>query len=158
MNPYTVFEIDFGRIQLPVILACSIFYVPINPIIKDIGLDYNEEERKLYSNYYNIIFNEFDDERIDKTINSILCIRLSDLNRYFQTIKIYFVPEFARKKLEKYQLYCAKYFYDCLHSANLEGVVSITTPISPAFREAIATYGWNDSALKRLGVYVGEPV
>ena len=158
MNPYTVFEIDFGRIQLPVILSCSIFYVPIKHIIQDIGLDYNEEERKLYSNYYSIRYNEFDDIRIDKTISSILCVRLSDFDRYLKTIDIDDVPKFARNKLEKYQKVCEKFFTDSLHSANLEGVVSITTPISPAFREAVATYGWNDSALKDLGVYVGEPV
>ena len=158
MNPYAIFEIEFDNTYLPVILSCNIFYVPIKPIIQNIGLDYNNEERKINSHYYTISCAEFDDQRIDRTINRILCIRLSDLNRYFQTIKIDFVPEFARKKLEKYQAYCAKDFYDCLHSANLDGVVSITTPLSPVFSEAITTYGWNDSALNRLGVYVGEPV
>lgn len=158
MNPYAVFEIDFGTTQFPAVLVCGIFYVPIKPIIQYIGIDYGSEKRKIHSNYYNISWNEFDDQRIDRTINSILCIRLSDLNSYFRTIKIDSVPEFARHKLKSYQVSCEKIFTDSLYSSNLEGVVSITTPISPAFREAIATYGWNDSALKRLGVYVGEPV
>ena len=158
MNPYPVFEVEFDNTYLPVILAYSIFYVPIKPIIQDIGLDYDNEERKIHSNYYNIPWNEFEDQRIDRTVNSILCIRLSDLNNYLHTIKIDSVPEFARYKLEKYQACCAKFLTDSLHSANLDGVVSITTPISPAFREAVATYGWSDSALKDLGVYVGDPV
>lgn len=156
MNSYSIFGVDFGHINIPVVSYCYKFFVPLKLIIMDIGIDWGRQNKKVHKIYYNFDICDLNFYNIDGTTNNILCICLSDLDKYLQTIKLDHAPIHVQEKLEKYQKICAKFLLDCLNSKDLEGVVYISTPINPYFKNLVAHKQWNKSALQRLGICIGE--
>lgn len=158
MNYYSIFEVEYKFINLSVIWYCNSFYVPIKPIIKHIGLNWKPQLKKLSNVSYGMAYNSHcayvADERTDGSVNYMHCIPLSSLDNFLKTIDLRSVPERIKKRLEDYQNTCARTLMNSLNSRNLDGVVSIITPVDSYFRELVVKQRWNVEALKELGVYV----
>ena len=156
MNDYTLFMIEFNRCYLPVILSSNELNVPIKPIFQNIGLNWKHQSKKNPKVFQDFGWLLVSDKRLDGSINLTQCIRLSDLEDYIKSIELNSVPYHLRDKLAKYQCDCAQTLIRSLNSPDLDGVVSITTPGDPSFYSLAAMMRWKESALKELGVYIGE--
>lgn len=158
MTDYTCFDIEFHDNVIAVIEWRGIFYVPIKPIINHLGINWQTQVRKLnnfsYKQYYNIYCINFEDSRPDGSVNKMLCIALTELHTYLNTINLRFVPKWARENIEYYQHNCAKSLINSLNSPNLEGVEGITTSYDPYFLEVVVKQNWDIKALANIGIHV----
>lgn len=155
MNDYILFLVEFNKSEIPVIWYLNEFQVPIQPIMRNIGINWKKFSKNNHDIVDNFWWLHLTDNRLDGSKKDTACIGLLYLDDYLNSIKLNSIPVHKRNNLEKYQLNCAKTITSSLNSPNLDGVNAIIPSTDPSLLRYVAEYQrWNDAALKDLGMYI----